>query len=327
MKIAPAFVGATAVLLMAAMGAHAQEDVASYPSRTVRLIVPSSAGGPIDAVTRIMADAFKTAWPVPVVVENKPGAGTSTGAAYVAAAAPDGYTLLVSPESIAVNPSLYPNISYDPLKSFEPVSLLVTAAQVLVARPDLGVSDLKGFIELAKSKQAGINMASAGPGTISHLTEVLLEQRMGFRTTHVPFRGAAPALTAMLGGHVDAMWVMLAPTVPHLRSGKLKALAVASATREPNLPDVPTATESGIADFQVGNWQGLFAPAGTPKPIVDKISQTVVEVLKLPEVRSRMQSLGFEPRGDGPAVVAEQIRTNVPKWGEVVKRAGIRLSE
>jgi tripartite-type tricarboxylate transporter receptor subunit TctC len=307
--------------------AQAQEDPASYPSRTVRLIVPSSAGGPIDAVARIMADAFKTAWPVPVVVENKPGAGTSTGAAFVAAAAPDGYTLLVQPDSIAVNPSLYPNLSYDPLKSFEPISMLVTAAQVLVVRPDLGVNDLKGFIELAKAKQTGLNMASAGAGTISHLTEVLLEQRVGFRTTHVPFRGAAPALTAMLGGHVDAMWVMLAPAVPHLRSGKLKALAVASPAREPNLPDVPTAEEGGVADFKVGNWQGLFAPAGTPKPIVDKITRTVVEVLKVPEVRARMLALGFEPRGYGPEVVAEQIRANVPKWAEVIKRAGIRLSE
>ena len=323
MRIAPVL---GAFLLLAA-DAHAQEDAASYPSRTVRLIVPSTPGGPIDAVTRILADAFKAAWPVPVVVDNKPGAGTSTGAAFVAAAPPDGYTLLVSPDSIAVNPSLYPNLSYDPLKSFEPVSMLVTATQVLVVRPDLGVSDLKSFIALAKAKQSGLNMASAGAGTISHLTGVLLEQRTEFRTTHVPFRGAAPALTAMLGGHVDAMWVMLAPTVPHLRSGQLKAIAVTSVSRDPNLPAVPTVEESGIADFQVVNWQGLFAPAGTPKPIVGKIARTVVEVLKAPEVQSRMRALGFEPRGDGPAVVAEQIRSSVPKWAEVVKRAGIRLAD
>ena len=241
---------AVGALLLLAGPAFAQtEDPASFPSRTVRVIVPSSPGGPIDAVARIMADAFKTVWPVPVVVENKPGAGTSTGAAFVAQSPPDGYTLLVNPDSIAVNPSLYPHLSADPLKSFEPVSMLVSATQVLVVRPDLGASDLKSFIALAKSKQEGLNIASAGAGTISHLTGVLLEQRAGFRTTHVPFRGAAPALTAMLGGHVDGMWVMLAPAVPHLRSGAVKALAVTSATRDANLPDVPTAEEFGRRGF------------------------------------------------------------------------------
>ena len=223
-------IGAFLLLLSAAQPILAQpEDPASYPSRTVRIVVPAAPGGPIDAVARIMADAFRGAWPVPVVVENKPGAGTSTGGIFVAQSAPDGYTLLVNPDSIAVNPSLYPNLPYDPIKSFEPVSLLVTATQVLVVRPDLGVTNLKEFIELARSRDGGLNIASAGGGTISHLTGVLLEQRANFKTTHVPFRGAAPALSAMLGGHVDGMWVMLAPAVPHLRSGKLKAVAVTAA--------------------------------------------------------------------------------------------------
>ncbi len=313
------------LLLAASVSSHAQsEDAAAYPSRTVRLIVPSAPGGPIDAVARIMADAFRGAWPVPVVVENKPGAGTSTGGVFVAQSAPDGYTLLVNPDSIAVNPSLYPNLGYDPIKSFEPISMLVTATQVLVVRPDLGVTDLRSFIDLAKSKDAGLNIASAGAGTISHLTGVLLEQRSGFKTTHVPFRGAAPALSAMLGGHVDGMWVMLAPAVPHLRSGKLKAIAVTAAQRDPELPAVPTAAESGVSDFQVENWQGLFAPAGTPKPIVDKIARTVVEVLRKPEIAGRMRSLGFEPRGEPGAVVTELIRVSMPKWADVVKRANIQ---
>ena len=311
-------------LLCAALPCHADD---SYPSKPVRLIVPAAPGGPIDTVARILADGLKTAWPVSVVVENKPGAGTSTGGAYVASSPPDGYTLLVTPDSIAVNPSLYPNLSYDPLKSFEPISMLVTATQVLVVRSDLGVSDLQGFLALAKSKPAGLNMASAGAGTISHLTEVLLELRTGAKTTHIPFKGAAPALTAMLGGHVDAMWVMLAPAVPHLASGKIKPIAVTSAARDPKLPNVPTVEESGIADFQVVNWQGLFAPAGTPKAIVDKISLTVAEVLQKPEIRARMAAGGFDARGDGPARVAELIRLSVPKWADVVKRSGIRAAD
>ncbi len=295
-----------------------------YPSKPVRLIVPAAPGGPIDTVARILADGLKTAWPVSIVVENKPGAGTSTGGAYVAGSPPDGYTLLVSPDSIAVNPSLYPNVSLDPLKSFEPVALLVTATQVLVVRNDLGVSDLQSFLALARRKQDGLNMASAGAGTISHLTEVLLELRTGIHTTHIPFKGAAPALTAMLGGHVDAMWVMLAPAQSHIASGKIKAIAVTSAKRDPKLPGVPTVEESGIADFEVTNWQGLFAPAGTPKPVVEKISRTVAEVLAKPEIKDRMVSVGFDTRGDGAQAVTELVRSSVPKWADVVKRAGIR---
>jgi tripartite-type tricarboxylate transporter receptor subunit TctC len=303
------------------------EEVGDYPSHTIRLIVPATPGGPIDAAARILADGFKTVWPVPVIIENRPGAGTSTGAAYVAGAAPDGYTLLMTPDSIAVNPSLYPNVSYDPLKSFEPVALVATATQLLVVRPGLGVGDFTQFLAFARQKGAAVNMASAGTGTISHLTEVLLEQRTGVTTTHIPFKGAAPALTALLGAHVDAMWVMLAPAVPYLKSSRLIPIAVTSAAREPNLPNVPTVEEAGIADFRVENWQGIFAPAGTPQPIVEKIAHTVAAVVKLPEVGRRLTALGFDPRGEGPAVVAELVRANVPKWSEVVRRAGIRIAE
>ena len=326
MKIAHAL---AALLLVAgsAAGYAQSEDPAAYPSHTVRIIVPAAPGGPIDSVARIIGDALKGVWTVPVVVENKPGAGTSTGGIYVAQSTPDGYTLLVNPDSIAVNPSLYPNLAYDPIKSFEPVALLCTATQVLVVRPDLGVTDLKGFIDLARKKDGGLNIASAGGGTISHLTGVLLEQRAGFKVTHVPFRGAAPAISAMLGGHVDGMWVMLAPAVPHLHSGKLKAIAVTADKRDPELPAVPTAAEAGVSDFQVENWQALFAPAGTPKPVVDKIRQAVIDSFKKPEIAGRMRALGFTPRGDDGAVVTELIRSSMPKWAEVVKAANIKARQ
>jgi tripartite-type tricarboxylate transporter receptor subunit TctC len=244
---------AACALPFALAAVHA-EEAREFPSRTVRLIVPAAPGGPIDAVGRILADGLKTVWPVAVVIENRVGAGTSTGAAFVAGAPPDGYTLLVMPDSITVNPSLYPNVNPDPLKSFEPIALIATATQILVVRPGLGVADLKQFLDFAPRKGADINMASAGTATLSHLTEVLLEQRSGFATTHIPFKGAAPTLTALLCDHVDAMWVMPAPAVPHLKSGKLLAVAVTSAARDPNLPDVPTVEESGIADFRVENW-------------------------------------------------------------------------
>src|SRR5215831_19821310 len=278
-------------LLFTLIAAHA-EEAQDFPSRTVKLVVPASPGGPIDAVARILADGLKTAWPATVVIENRAGAGTSTGAAFVAAAPPDGYTLLVMPDTITVNPSLYPNVNADPLKSFEPIALLATATQLLVVRPGLGVADFSQFLDFARRKGTGVNMASAGTATLSHLTEVLLEQRTSIATTHIPFKGAAPALTAMLGAHVDAMWVMPAPAVPHLKSGKLLAVAVTSAARDPNLPDIPTVEESGIADFRIENWQGLFAPAGTAKPIVEKIGRAVTDVIKTPEVKARMAAVG-----------------------------------
>jgi tripartite-type tricarboxylate transporter receptor subunit TctC len=310
---------------VAATTARAQEDPAKFPSRTVRLIVPSSPGGPVDAVARILADALRTVWSEPVIVESKPGAGNSTGAIYVANSPPDGYTLLVISDSITVNPSLYPNLDKDPLNQFAPVSVLVTAPQVLVARSDLPASDLRGFIADAKSKPGQLNVASAGAGTISHLTEVLLEQRAGIKTAHIPFRGAAPAVTALLGKHVDAAWLMPAPLLPAIAGGQMKALAVTGAARDAKLPNVATAEEAGIADFQIMNWQGLYAPAGTPQPIVEAISRTVADVLHKPEVRDRLAKVGFEARGDSPAVAAEQVRANVARWSKVIAAAGIKV--
>jgi len=300
------------------------EDPAKFPSRTVRLIVPSSPGGPVDAVARILAEGLRAVWTEPVIVENKPGAGNSTGAIFVAGAPPDGYTLLVITDSITVNPSLYPNLDKDPLKQFAPVAVLVVAPQVLVARSDLPASDLHAFIADARARPGTLNVASSGPGTISHLTEVLLEQRTGIKTSHIPFRGAAPAVTALIGKHVDASWLMPAPLLSSIENGQLKALAVTGATRDPKLPNVPTAEEAGLPDFQIMNWQGLFAPFGTPKPIVDRIAQVVAEVVRKPEIRERLAKVGFDARGDGPAAAAEQVRANVARWSDVIARAGIK---
>jgi tripartite-type tricarboxylate transporter receptor subunit TctC len=312
------------VLALVAAAATAQaQDTPTFPARSVRLIVPAAAGGPVDAVARILADALKSTWSEPVVVENKPGAGNSTGAIYVAQSPPDGHTLLVISDSITVNPSLYPNLDKDPLKQFEPISLLVTAPQVLIARPDIEASNLRDFVAMARNSKLPLNVASAGSGTISHLTQVLLELRTGIHASHIPFRGAAPAVTAVLGKHVDAAWVMPAPVLPYMTSGQVKVLAVTSEARDAAFPQVPTVEESGLSNFQITNWQGLFAPANTPKPIVDQIARTVAEILKRPEVRARMASVGFEARGDGPAAAAELVRANVARWSDVVARAGI----
>ena len=296
------------------------EDVAAFPSRAIRLIVPSSPGGPVDSVARILADALKTAWAEAVIVESKPGAGNSTGALYVAQSPPDGYTLLIISDSITVNPSLYPRLDKDPLTQFSPISILVTAPQLLIVRSDIEISNLRDFIALAKTKN--LNVASAGIGTISDLTQIFMEQRTGIKSAHIPFHGAGPAVTAILGKHVDAAWVMPAPALAYIAAGQIKALAVTGVSRDPNLPQVPTAEEQGLSNFQIMNWQGLFAPANTPRPIVEKIAHAVTAALQKPAVRARMASLGFEARGDGPEEAAEQVRVNVARWSAVLAKAG-----
>jgi tripartite-type tricarboxylate transporter receptor subunit TctC len=300
------------------------QDGANFPTRSVRIIVPAAAGGPVDAVARILADALKTTWRETIVVESKPGAGNSTGAIYVAQSPPDGHTLLLISDSITINPSLYPNLDPDPLKQFEAIAVVVTAPQVLIARKDLGAANLREYIGLGKGAKSPLNVASAGSGTISHLTQVLLEQRTGMSSSHIPFRGAAPAVTALMGGHVDAVWVMPAPALAPIASGQIRALAVTSAEREPRLPAIATAEESGVPDFQIMNWQGLFAPAKTPRPVVEQISKAVTETLKRPEVVARLAAVGFVARGDGPAAAAAQVRTNVARWSDVLRKAGIK---
>jgi tripartite-type tricarboxylate transporter receptor subunit TctC len=315
------------VMMLAAMlsiPAALAQDLVPFPSKVVRLVVPASAGGPVDAVARILAEALRSSWRETIIVEAKPGAGNSTGAIYVAQSPPDGHTLLVISDSITINPSLYPNLDKDPLRQFEAIAVLVTAPQVLIARKDLAAASLGEFIALAKGGKKPLNIGSAGAGTISHLTQVMLDQRIGVSTSHIPFRGAAPAVMAVLGGHVDAAWVMPAPTLSAIAAGDLKALAVTSAERDASLPNVPTVDESGVPNFQVMNWQGLFAPAGTPKPVVQAIAKAVAEALQRPEVRARMASIGFVARGDGPEAAAELVRANVVRWSEVLQKAGIK---
>jgi tripartite-type tricarboxylate transporter receptor subunit TctC len=316
-----------AVIACIAAESSMGQDVPPYPTKAVRLVVPAVSGGPVDAVARILADALRASWHETIIVENKPGAGNSTGAIFVAKAPPDGHTLLVISDSITINPNFYPYLSKDPLQQFEPIAVLVTAPQLLVARKELSGADLREFIALGTAGKEPLTIGSAGAGTISHLTQVLLEQRTGLRATHVHFRGAAQAVVAVLGGHVDATWIMPAPALPHIAAGKMKALAVTSRERDPRLPTVPTAEESGLAGFVVMNSQGLFAPAKTPKAVVDQIARTVYEALQRDEVRDRMARTGFTAKGDGPQTAAAQVRANVAVWAEVLRKAGIRSLE
>ncbi len=315
-----------ALLVSTALPSQAQ-DAAAYPTRAIRLIVPTAPGGTMDIVARTLAQVLGPAIGAQVFIENKPGGNNNIGASYVARAAPDGYTLLVHSDSFTSNASVFKDPGYDALTSFEPISMLAKAPGALAVRTDLGLATLDDFVAYSKSKGKALMVASTGIGTVSHLTGIMFQQRMGLPPwTDVPYPGAAKAVTDVIGHHVDSIFVMVAPLVPFDQSGDLKILAVTTAARSPAVPDVPTVAEkTDLKDFNVANWVALFAPAGTPKPIVDKLAKDVAAALKEPAVAGSLAQLGLDVAGDGPEPLANEVRSKVAQWREVIARAGLKV--
>jgi tripartite-type tricarboxylate transporter receptor subunit TctC len=299
-------------------------QAATYPEKPVELIVPVSPGGSLDTLARLLAQELEAELGSTIVVENKPGAGSNIGFEYVAKAKPDGYTLLIAPDSLTINPSLYEKVNYDPAKSFAPVSLVTTAPIILVSRPDLGLKSLADYVAYAKEKGKGFNVASPGIGSAGHLSAALLHLDTGTEWTHAPYKGGGPAITDILGGHVDALWITLAPAVPHVQAGKLTPLAVTTPERSSILPDVPTVAET-IPGFDVTNWQGVFAPAGTPPEVVDKLSASIAKIVAKPDVQAKLLELGFTTVGGSPADLAKKVEVNVPKWADIIKKTNIKV--
>ena len=266
--------GAALLTLAAVAPAGAQEAV-NYPVRSIRLIVPTAPGGTMDIVARTLANVLGPMIGAQVFIENKPGGNNNIGASYVASATPDGYTLLVHSDSFTSNASVFKDPGYDALTSFEPISMLATAPGALAVRTDLGLATLDDFVAYSKKSGKGLMVASTGIGTVSHLTGIMFQQRMGLpQWTDVPYPGAAKAVTDVIGHHVDSIFVMVAPLVPFDQSGALKILAVTTASRSAAVPKVPTVAEqTSLKDFNVANWVALFAPAGTPKPVVEKLAK------------------------------------------------------
>ncbi|VCU70186.1 Tripartite tricarboxylate transporter family receptor [Pigmentiphaga humi] len=311
-------------LLLAAACAvllHAGPARAAYPERPVRIIVPVAPGGTLDTVARLAAEYMRVHLGGTFLVENKPGGNTEIGAAFAAAAAPDGYTLFVNSDSLVTSAVVSKTGKIDPVKSFAPVSLLISSPGVLVVRPGLGVKSVKEFIEAAHAKP--LSVASTGTGTASQFTGMLFRQRMSLEWTDVPYSGSGPAVNDMLGGHVDAIWAMAAPLLPHIRSGRMTALAVTSRQRSDQLPGIPTVDESTAPGFVVENWTGLFAPAGTPPAVIDTLSDAMAKMMKDPKQAKLITEMGFEPIGSKPAVLADEIRQSLPKWQEVAARSGL----
>jgi tripartite-type tricarboxylate transporter receptor subunit TctC len=315
---AGAFVAAVA-------SANVQAAALDYPSRPVRMVAAFAAGGSVDVVARLLAQRLSDRWGQQVVVDNRPGAGGNVSAEIVARAPNDGHTIYVCSASFVVNPSLYARTSYDPVRDFAPVSLLALVQNVLVVHPGLPASSIKELIALARTKPGQIHYASTGSGTSGHLVMELFKSAAGIDLVHVPYKVIGQAQADLIGGQVS-LWFPTAPgALPHIQAGRMRALAVAGARRSPALPDLPTVSEAGVPGFEASTWYALLAPAGTPRHIVARINGEVTTVLKQPEVRERLTAMGIEIAGGSPDNLARHIRSEIPKWAQVIKQSGARV--
>ena len=311
-----------AVLASLVLPAAAQ---APWPTKPITFVVPFAPGGNTDTLARLIGQKLSPVLGQPIVVENKPGAGGNVGSGFVAKAKPDGYTILGGTiSSHAINASVYPDLPYDVVKSFEPIILIGTGPLVLVAGANTPYKSLQDVIAAAKAKPGELTFASAGPGTSPHLAGELLKIIAQIDMRHVPYRGSGPAVTDVVAGHVPLMFDTALVVGSHVRAGKLRALAVASSKRLDSMPDVPTAAESGVQGFEVGTWQAIFAPAGTPKPIVQRLNTEIAQILKQPDIQAKLTELGLTPAGGTPEELAEFQKAEIAKWAKVVKEANVK---
>ena len=288
--------------------------------------MPVPAGGPTDTLSRVLAAKLGEQWGQSVVVENKGGASGAIGADFVAKAAPDGYTIMLGTQSThASNMIFFPNLPYDPLKDFQPLSLIGTACMALVVPPSVPANTPQELVAWIKKQDGGVNYASAAPGSSQHVAAELMVRRAGLKATHVPYRGSAAAMPDLMSGRVSFMFDNLPSALPQGRAGKVKVLAQTCATRSPSAPDLPTMEESGFPDFAIEGWYGIFAPARTPRPIVDKLSADINKALKQPDSLERWKALGFDPIGTTPEAFAERQKADLAYWKKMIEDTGIKV--
>lgn len=315
---------------LAGVAASLPTTALAQSGNPITLVVPYAPGGTSDMLGRLIAQHLGGAIDGrQVIVDNRPGAGTGVGASHVARAAPDGSTLLLATSTtLAINPSLYPKLSYDP-KDLAPVGLVAAVPFMLVVNPSLNVRNLDEFVAAAKSRPGGLAYGSAGNGSPQHLIAEMFKAATGIPMRHVPYKGTAPALTDLLGGQIDAIFADVAPALPHVKSGKLVALGVATANRLPVLPDVPAIAEShvpGTKDFEAAAWQGIVVPAATPREVVARLHGQLTRVLATPEVRAQLQALNVEPRSsENPEQFAAYVRSEASRWSKVIEASGARV--
>jgi tripartite-type tricarboxylate transporter receptor subunit TctC len=297
-----------------------------FPNKPVRIVVPFTPGGSTDILARAIGQKLGEAWGQPVVVENKPGAGGNVGVELVAKAPPDGHTIVMGHVgTFAANPALYKSLPYDPVKDFAPITLVALVPNVLVVGPSVKARSLSELVAYAKANPGKLDYGSGGNGSAAHLATEYFKLRTGVDLQHVPYKGTGPAVTDLLGGQIGVMITGALPLMQHIKSGKLRALAVASPKRLAILPDVPTIAESGYPGFAAVQWYGLFAPAATPPDVVATIYRDAVKALKDPSVAERLASEGAEPVGDTPAEFAAFVKSEIALWGKVIRESGAKV--
>jgi len=324
-RIRPTLAALCAGCITIATQAGAQ-TVDNWPTKPITYVVPFAAGGTTDLLGRLIGQRLSQTLGQSIVVENRAGAGGNIGSDYVAKAAPDGYTLLGGTiSSHAINVSLYPKMPYDPVKNFQPVALIGTLPNVLVVNANSPWKSVQDVIAAARAKPGSINFGSSGNGTSQHLAAELFASMAGLRMTHVPYKGSSQAVQALLGNQVDIVFENSVAAMPMIQAGKFRALATTGAKRSSELPDVPTMAESGLSGYEIVSWQAIFAPAGTPMPIVNKLSTEIGKIIRQPDVRGKLASMGIEPSGAGPTELGNFQKSEVAKWANLIKVANIHL--
>jgi tripartite-type tricarboxylate transporter receptor subunit TctC len=316
-------IGLALATLLAPLAAHAQ-DAASYPIRTVQIVVPYTPGTGADILARSLGPRLAERWKISVVTDNRAGATGNIGAEFVSKAPPDGHTLLFTATSFGTNPALNAKLPFDPVKSFAPVVLVATSALAVVVHPLLPVKSMREFVALAKRQPGKLDYGSPGNGGPQHLAMELLKIELGINLVHVPYKGAGGALTDVMGGHVQAMVSALQTAAPFVRSNRLRMLGVMSAARSPAFPEVPTLKEQGYANLEVETWYGVFAPAGTPTPAITKINADINALLQQSDVRELLAAQGMNAAGGPPARFGDLVKKELARWSRVVAAAGIK---
>jgi tripartite-type tricarboxylate transporter receptor subunit TctC len=315
---------AVLVFLFLQIGFSLGQPADTYPSKPIRLILPFPPGGGTDILGRLVAERLSASLGQPVVIDNRGGAGGNLGAAEAARAAPDGHTLILAATTLAISPSLYAKLGFDPQKDFAPISLVATVPNVMITHPSVPAQTLKEFIALAKAKPGAMNFGSGGTGTSNHLGGELFNIVAGVKLVHVPYKGVNLAMNDVLGGNVQLVLIGIPAAAPNIKAGKLRALAVLARERSAALPDVPTAAEAGLPDFDVTTWYGVLAPAGTPRPIVTRLNGELVRIMHSPDLKERLATMATEPRTSTPEEFAAYIGEERARWAEVVRKTGIK---
>jgi tripartite-type tricarboxylate transporter receptor subunit TctC len=309
----------TALLLSLPLVAFGQD----WPSRPIRFILPFPPGGGTDILGRLIAERLSANLGQPVVTENRGGAGGNVGAEAAARSAPDGYTIVLVAPSLAISPTLYSKLNYDPVKDFAPVSLVATVPNVMITQPSLP-GQLTEFIAFAKGKPGALNFGSGGAGTSNHLAGELFNIVTGTKLVHIPYKGVNLAMQDVLAGNVHLVFIGIPAAAPHIKAGKLRALAVVSPQRSAALPEVPTVAEAGLRDFEVTTWYGVLAPAGTPRNVITRLNGELVKIMHSPELREKLAATGTDPLTSTPEEFAAYIQREIAKWGDVIRKAGVK---